>query len=179
MKTNFPSKKIFVVVLILNVVAISSYAYLFFDIKSKNEATSVLENVLNGQVSREAELRLVGDSLKETEKERALLNSYFVQKGKGGVADFVEVVEGLAGLSGVSLDVNSILLKKKEELSVVEKMNLGLEAKGSWSEIIYFLGLLETLPYKISFNRVYVEKIKDSSLWSGVFNIGVSKLSDN
>ncbi len=179
MRTNFPSKKIFIIMLILNILAVFSYFYLFSNIKNRSEATSVLENVLGGQASREAELKLAGISLKKTVEERALIDSYFVQEGKVGIANFVEGVENIAELAGVSLSVNSILLKKEEDLSVVENMNLGLRVEGSWSEITYFLGFLESLPYKISFSRVYIEKDEESSLWNGVFDISVLKLSNN
>ena len=176
METNLPTKKILGVIVVLNVVVLTAYFYLFSTIKSKNESTSVLENVLGSQISRESELKLVGTSLRETEKERALINSYFVQEGKGEVAGFVEFVESIAKSAGVSLSVSSILLKKQEDFSITEKMNLGLEVEGSWTDTIYFLELLELLPYKVSFDRSYIEKIEDSSLWGSTFNISVLKL---
>ena len=179
MKTNLPTKKILGTVIILNVVALTAYFYVFSFIKSKNESTSVSENVLSSQISRESELKLVGASLKRTEKERALIESYFVQEGKGEIADFVEVVESMSRLAGVSMSVSSILLKNQEEDNVVEELNLGLEVKGSWAKTVYFLEFLEALPYKLSFNRFYIEKIEDSSLWESTFNISVLKLSDN
>ncbi|MBU1557643.1 hypothetical protein KKC45_01650 [Patescibacteria group bacterium] len=178
MDSNLPTKKILGVIVILNVVALASYFYLFSDIKSKNEATSVLENILDGQIGRESELKLVGSNLKRTEKERAVIDSYFVQKGKSEVAGFVEVLESLAELAGVSLKVNSILLKKEDASDIVEEMKLELEISSYWEEANYFLGLLELLPYKITFNKAYIEKSKDSQ-WKSVFNIKVLKLSDN
>jgi len=179
MKTNFPTKKILIIFLILNTIVLSAYFYLFSVIKSKNEAVSILENVLGGQVSREGELKLIGSSLGKTEEERVLIDSFFVKEGKSGVADFVEVVEEIANLSHVSLVIKSILIKKQENLSVVENINLGLGVKGSWSESVYFLKLLELIPYKVSFESVYFEKNKENLMWNVNLNIKVLKLSDN
>lgn len=186
-KTLVPStKKIFMTIIVLNILAILAYSSMFLGLKKKNETHSVLMNELSGQNSRETQLRLVDNNLGETEMERRKLNSYLVHDGDSGVAEFMDDIENVSNLANISMEVNSILLKNQgyeEEKGIVEDMKLNLKAEGDWYDIIYFLRLVELMPYKISFDRVYLEK-KDilsekSSQWTALFNINVLKLSNN
>lgn len=180
MKTS--TKKIFFIVFLINTIALIGYVFLFDKVRGKNEEVYILSEDLNNKMIEESELKLISDNLKETITEREKINSYFVQQGKGGVAKFVEDIENISDLAGVSLKVNSIILKQEEDEKedIIEGMKLSLITKGDWNELILFLEFLSSSPYNIFIDKVYFEKIIDenSRQWEGLFNLTVFKLSD-
>lgn len=179
------SKKILIIILFLNFVILAVYFLLFFSIKNKNEKTSILLNEIKTQTIKEAEFKLIENNLKETEIDRKKINSYFIQEGEEGVVLFVEYIENMGKISGVNLDVKSISFKEfdsnkinSESQNIFENMKVSLVVEGEWSDVIYFLKLLESSLYSMSFDKVYLEKeeVENSFLWKGTFNLNIIKI---
>jgi len=179
-------KKILIIIVVLCLLSLAVYFLLLKDIQKQNEISFDLIEKLNMQTRRDAELRFIGDNLSSTQTERYKINSYFISAEESGIVDFIEMVESLGNHSGISLEVNSILLKENSSKSnppdLIEDMKLGLKIGGDWSNIIYFLEMLDLAPYKISFDKVYIEKnddkIKKDKLdenWIGIINLSVLK----
>ncbi|MCG2695165.1 hypothetical protein L6261_03750 [Candidatus Parcubacteria bacterium] len=186
-KPNLSSKKILIIVLVLNLTALLVYVFLFINIKNKNENLVILKRELNNQIEVEKELDVVGSNLDGTKSERGKINSFFVGSDKESVVKFVEDVENLGDFANVSLNTKSILLKEREReeniVSVLTDMKLSLSVEGKWSDIVYFIELLKSMPYKISFSNVYLEKKGENNdgqggFWGGSFNINVLKLTE-
>lgn len=182
------SKKILIIILLLNFVILVVYLLLFLSIKNKNEETSVLLNEIKTQTNKGTEFKLVEDDLEATEMDRKKINLYFVQGGEGGIVLFVEDVENMGKLSGVDLDIKSIAFKEfdlnnnnSENSNIFENMKVNLAIEGEWSDILYFLKLLESSPYCISFDKVYLEKKEEKNplLWGGSFNLNIIKITDD
>lgn len=173
-------KKILFIILALIFLAISTYIYLFFKIKVKNEETFLLKKELEDQGNKSNKLEIVSSNLKNTRKERDKINTYFVKGNSSGVVDFIEEIESLVKKNDLSIKVNSIFVKEKSQsIGVVEDMKLTLKVEGKVSNIFYFIKLLETIPWGVSFERINLEKNEDHpNQWVGVFNLNVLKLSD-
>ncbi len=201
MSFNISSKKILATVIILNIIVLFVWGFFFSIIKDKNKMTSDLTSELNKQVQQESELKLISNRLNETKEERKKVDSYFIQGNKEGVAKFIDVFDKLGKYSGVSVKVTSIVLKDSDSSSknkkskskksvgsgLIETMKLNLKTEGRWSNTVYFIELLSKIPYKITLEKVALEKenvknakiSKEKSLnWRGSLNISILKLKD-
>jgi len=172
MSFNISSKKILATVIILNIIVLFVWGFFFSIIKDKNKMTSDLTSELNKQVQQESELKLISNRLNETKEERKKVDSYFIQGNKEGVAKFIDVFDKLGKYSGVSVKVTSIVLKDSDSSSknkkskskksvgsgLIETMKLNLKTEGRWSNTVYFIELLSKIPYKITLEKVALEK---------------------
>lgn len=177
--------KILFAVIIANVVVLASMIFFYSMIKKTNQDIFDLETELLSWRKKQTESSLINDNLEDTAQERYKINAYFVRGNKVGVANFIESLENMGKISGVVVDVSGLFLKdsdekKLEEMNEVGSMGLNLKITGEWGNVVHFLKLLETAPYKISFEKIYLEKnsAKDSVDWDGSFNINVMKLSE-
>ena len=79
---------------------------------------------------------------------------------------------------------------KNKTASSTELFRISLKIEGSWGNAMRLLSLLETMPYKISFDGINLEKISrglssDSgkgqvaSYWNGVFSFNVLKIKSS
>ncbi len=89
------------------------------------------------------ELAKVKENLKTTLGTGDRLSSLFVKEDSA--VDFLQVIEGVMKTAGVVGSVENVSEITDEK---VKGLNLTLEAKGSWNEIMKFIGLLEKIPYK-------------------------------
>jgi len=176
--------KMLSIVIIANMVVLSSMLFFYSMIKKTNQDIFDLETELLSWKKRQTESSLINDNLEDTAQERYKINTYFVKGDKVGVANFIESLENMGKVSGVVVDVSGLFLKDSDEknsegVNEVGSMGLNLKITGKWENAVHFLKLLETAPYVITFEKVYFEKnsAKDSSDWDGSFNINVMKLS--
>ena len=90
-------------------------------------------------------------AIKETEKERELLDTFII--GKKDVAGFIEKLEQMAEHSGVSI-TKSVSVEKQTPQSKENLLKFSVRVRGSSSDVFYFLSLLENMPYKIRFRTL-------------------------
>lgn len=178
------TKKLLIAVIVLNILAITGYYFMFDGLKQKNEDASVLIKNLDIKAQEEGDLKFIDENLKSTELERGQLNSYFVQGDEIGVASFIEEIEGVGDFTNTMVDVNSILIKDIDGTNgVVQDMKLSLAVEGKWQNVLYTIEMLESMPYKISFDRIFIEKdgneLEPTDIWSGILNINILKLGNN
>lgn len=175
------TKKILIFTTIIAIAILAVYIALFFQLKNKNEGISILKNEVENITKKDAEQRVIKDTIKETEKERAELNSYFVSSD--GVVDFIETIEALATDTAISVEITSVSIKKAPEHSdIIELLRISIKTDGRWINMFHFLSLVETLPFDIFVERVNFSKEKDkiaSRLWNGAFDISVAKLRNS
>ncbi len=170
-------KRILIVVLILNLLAIGLHIYLSMNVNQKINELSSSNIALKKMIEKEAILKIVSGNINNTLEERERTDSYFVGSKKGDVVNFVEKLESLVSQDDLDLEVNSIILDQNDE-NEIQKMKISLSVGGRWSDIIYFLTLLENIPYKIEFSQIGVGRDigsleKRVSKWSAsvVFNV--------
>ena len=72
-----------------------------------------------------------------------------------GLVKFIENLEFLASKSGGTLNLQSIQTPKETETSYP---SLNIELKGDFEEIYYFIEMLESLSYFISFEQLSIQK---------------------
>lgn len=104
---------------------------------------------------------------------------------RDGEVEFIENLEGVAKESGLSIEINSILLETNPKLasSSVSILRVRAKTKGSWSDSYLFLSRLESLPYKVKINKfglvnsseVISGSSRSNSVWQSSFEIDVLK----
>jgi len=107
----------------------------------------------------------------ETEEARREAESHFLPEAD--IALFIEEVEKLARLAGVSLEVGGADLKPGNVIT----FSLLLRSRGSFSSTFRFLGLLETLPYASSVDDVVLER-EEMGNWNGIAHLTVASMRD-
>ena len=148
------NKELLAVTLLLNVAAIGLYAFLFTEIKAKNEHTSGLINQIEAETKEEQTQNSVKALVAETTSLRNKLKSYTVEKE--GAVSFLELLERIGGEVGVSVAIDSVEKSELPAAPQTEQLKIALKADGTWSGIVRFLGLLEFLPYEARVEQVAV-----------------------
>jgi len=87
----------------------------------------------------------------------AKLDSHFVADDE--IINFIETIEDLGEDSGAEIEVTSVgvgnkSVKKADQASISEFLNLDFKIEGSFAQIFHFLSMLEKLPFRIDVARV-------------------------
>ncbi len=153
-------------------VAITSYGLLFGFILKKKDAITDSVSKLNTEQLKEEQLKTLKGSFRKTAAERKKLSSHFINSE--GIVGFIEDIEKAGKHTNVWLQFRFVNLR--DNALVVE-----FETVGSFSELFYFLQLIEHMPFRLSFEKTLIqkdiprgiEKRKESDTWYGVFTVTV------
>jgi len=176
------TKNIIIVLIIVNLFLIWIYWFVSQKVSENTKRISDLSEELDLQLTREKQLKSFNDIVGDTTADRNKLDSYFVSPE--GIVTFIEEIEGLALLAGLSVDIASVdvdeYFDSDKKSEIIESLNLGINTFGNWSDNFYFLNLLEGMPLNISVTRLnfdirknVVSKTLD---WQGVIGLSVLKL---
>lgn len=132
-----------------------------------------------------AQERVQEESLKKTKAllsdvEGGGLETYVL--GGDKAASFIGDIEDFARVTKFStFEVGSVSVNQPPTTplpSTMEELRLSGEGSGTWSSVMRFLALLESLPLPVSFSQVSLERTnadKGASLWNVAFVINVVK----
>jgi len=178
MKPNSKSRNMLIVAAVLNAIVFGIFLFTFFTIKAKNERISSLTNETEQYLERDTMLRSIQGVLADTKDDLSLINSYFVSQD--GAVDFIETVESVGRQSGIAVSIGSVSVQggEEESQSVGEMLKLGVKTEGSWKNSIYFLELVESIPFKTHLEKAsFLTKKGDrSGVWKGEVEFSVFKL---
>lgn len=144
-------KKNFIIAVALNLFLAFILSYAFFVVLRPkqlvfNQSQLDLQDVNVIQLNYSTFKKSIDDTKPEQDK----LKSVIVNKKS--LPALIEKIEGLAASSGVELTKNITV-----EKSVTTKENylkFEMKVKGKFSDVFYFLGMQENLPYKIRIKRL-------------------------
>ena len=176
------TKSYIIFFVILNLVTIVLFSILLTRINGRNNEALSLKEELDFEIMKEGRLRSVKEIITDVAPQRKEIDSYFVNKDS--IVGFIKTIEDLGSLSGVSLEVDSVGVDGLEigdgvDSKILEKLNLDFTTTGSWQDTFYLIILLESLPYKVSFEEFVLEEKVDSNskrYWDSVFSLSVVKL---
>lgn len=154
---------VLIIVILLDVGAIGAYYTLYGRIINLNREIASTTTAIQSFERKEETFASLKTIVKDTEDERAKLESYFV--ANDDTASFIEKVEGLAHSKGLEFTVASIS-------AAAGTLNLQIEATGMWSDLMNFYTLLERMPYQTSFGDAKFTYAKP--LWKGDFSLSVA-----
>lgn len=151
------------------------YSALFIIIKNKNNHISALQNKVDIEVIKDQRLNSIKQLIKDSDKEFKQIDTYFVSEG--GVVNFLEKLESLGPISGVSVSVNSVGVNENANGNLpYELLNIEFESRGAWSSIVKLISLLETFQFGITIERVQLELLPNSNYWQMNTSFNVLKL---
>lgn len=184
------TKKICLIIILLNFVAVAAYIFLFLEMQAINQNTRNLAAALAETKKQNEALGLLKDALGKTAGDRQKLDSFFV--ASDGVVNFLDWIEGLANRE-LTVAVNSVAIENVEPpQNTLEALHLSVGTTGTWQGVFRFLELMETAPYKITINHATLlktgnggggapgaggKRAKGIPLdWQGNFDIDIYKL---
>lgn len=150
MKANKKTLALLGTATILALVGGGVYAFLFFAIKNKTEATSVISekiDELSGRESRIASSVLV---LRKEDANIKKIKEYFFKENE--VVAFTKKIEALGTQSGTKLTLQSLEQGYTEK--TVPFLNFRIVATGKFADIQRLLVLLENFPGKLEWKTV-------------------------
>ncbi len=174
MKLSKTQVKVIIITFVL-ALFLSGYGYVFITIKNKNNHISVLQNQIDIEAKKDSRLHSIKSLLADLDKEIEQIDTYFVVDNE--VVDFLEDIENLGLIAGVSISVNSVSVDEEitKELPF-DLLKVKFVSRGKWSSIIHLVSLLETFSLGIIINEVRLEKLTDSESWQGNISFSVLKL---
>lgn len=176
----FPKTKRLLYLSILAVLATLSVGgglvYLLF--KGTRDRDLLMETVQSKQEASVKASSLL-KTLSMTKDDQVELDRYVI--GKDGPVSFVEMLEKLALDRGLELDVSALSVVPDPQYRYFEKVVLSVETKGSFSKLLSFITLLETLPYKVTMTEFYFDKFsatdkKAGETWRLIFTMEAYKM---
>lgn len=171
------------IIIFFIILSVFVFGFLSFN-KTVKGLKSLSEEVLQENSKKEQVSNLISDFAKSKE-DIDFVSSSLVSSG--GEVSIIEYIEGLAKQMGLNIEISSVLIEKENELTPNNLSNLVLNIKvsGNWRQVFNFLGLLESIPYKISIDKmsfVYTndgDKSKEKiGLWEGVFTVKILKKNE-
>ena len=183
MEHSSKTKQILMGTIVLVIAVFVLYIMLFLNLKEKNNNISVLTNEVDTVLQKEIKLRSVKYLIKDTEDERADLDSHFVIDDE--VINFIEIIENLGMDSGAKIEVTNVSVSSTnkeaaDQINISELLYLDFKIEGRFAQMFHFLSILEKLPFKIDILRVNFGRIpnEDGKIksWNGFFSITAVKL---
>ncbi len=154
------------------------YWVAYSSLLSTNASVISTEVSLNDATANKDKLKALKKTISDSSSDIQRLDGMFLDKD--GVASFLQQVESLADLSGVThslspdIQQDGTLATRQKEL-----LKISLNTTGSWVGTYRFLNLLENLPYKIAFSNVSIQSGEGDkvggSVWTGSFQFTVVK----
>ena len=183
------TKKIFSLVVFINIFFIIAALFLFVTIRTKNRSISSKQNSIESILKADDQLVVLQSSLEETKKDRAKLETFLVDKET--IATFLEYIEALGKTAGVKASVASLSEDTRFPVSgsEVPVLRLVLNASGSWQAVYRYLNLLQNLPYREEISSVTLRNetgatygadgkvidAKKNHTWNGTFELAILK----
>ena len=168
------AKKLLLIIL-LNLIVISSYVFSFSQItkqyKEISSLTALVES-LRGKVSTETQKKI-----KEISEKLNEVSSYYVQPD--GSVSFIEMIDDLGRKNNLDITINSVDIDSTGADKTVELLKLKISTEGSWNNSFKFLTSLENLPFKISVDESSLKKNQGEKgdIWSGSFSFTALKIA--
>ncbi len=144
-----------IALVILNLIVLVLYVGVFFSIKGTQESTSLLLNEVETNDKKNDKLQSIRAILRDSDSDIKKLESYFI--ASDGIVTFIETIEAEAKVSGVKTTIDFVNVdgaQSKNATSSKETLRLRLSTEGSWAESMYFLSLLEQIPFQVNMERV-------------------------
>lgn len=185
------TRKNIIILIILNLAVFGLYYYLLVNIRQSNIDTSSKLAQINLETLKKEQLQSVKILMDETKTQRDKVANLFIQQD--GSVGFIEMMESLGVTADVKLSIESVGISdsKNKIGSSTESIQLVVKTEGVWTNVIHLLSMLESLPFKVSFDTVILNKIpeapsltpskikkKSLSYWKGSFGFSVLKIKN-
>jgi len=185
-KPNIKRKFFLSLALILIVWFIAGF--LFQMVRSRIKKTEVLLSDINLQTSKKGEIKSLANQIEILNDKIKMADSFLLGSSQENLVGFIETLESISENAGTTLVIESIAVSKIDDEVLTddfENLNLKLEAKGIWREIVHFMNMVGNLPYHMVIQRAALNLIPASSfentnesVWKLIFEFTVTKVAN-
>lgn len=142
------------------------------------EKTSLLKEQVETQELKIRRDQILSKSAQNTNIERQQLASYFIKQNAS--IDFISSVENTASNLGLSYNTNQIDNSTTENLSSQNKelLKISMTVSGKWSSVIKFLRYIETMPYSVKVEKVYLSTDIEATAQDSSSTVSPSNTAD-
>lgn len=179
-------KKILVALGILILIIFTSYYFIYREVRFRDETYQTLLRDLSFQDAKQEYLISTQKTIDGLMLDINHINDSVVSKD--GDVEFIETLEAIAKESGLSIEIDSLVLSNDPTLTPhsVDVLKIRAKTRGSWEGSYLFLSRLESLPLKLKIDsfglsNILVDvvlsnkKVVKRSVWQSVFEISVLK----
>lgn len=147
---------------ILLLILVFSYYFFVINILNNGKEIYTMSQNIKNQEAKQTQLSSLQQNLSKSKIGMANLQNFVLVSG--GEVGFIKTIEDLAVSSNVKAEIKTAQIEQilGKESAVVENFKVGLDAIGKWSDVIYFLTLIENLPYKTQIVSVSLDKFSDN-----------------
>ena len=82
MNQTYKNNTLLIIIILINILAISAYVYLFQSVKQANQRNSLISSEIKNYSENKDRIISLRNIIKSTEEERDNLNSHFIDKNK-------------------------------------------------------------------------------------------------
>ena len=159
MKSNLNKTQIlFVVAILVNIFLAGACFFLWQKIGVTADQVNIREQeVVIQEAQKNSSYQLATLVKREIDPAKEQIAEYFIDKKN--FIDFVERVESLADKAQVTIEKRSSENKGA--------LQLGVDFEGSFSNSMYFVALVESLPINLKIDNVRIEQTSEGDLWRG------------
>lgn len=138
--------------LIATLVAVGIFLFVLKVIKNKNEHTSVALVSLQEKIKDKENATIFVSKVEEIKSLREKIGGYFVNPENIDV--FVSNLEEIGTQIGSTVEVKGIEIPPKTKNTIIIRLSIN----GTFDKVINTISLLESLPYQININQMYLNK---------------------
>lgn len=179
-------KKILVILGVLILAIFVSYYFVYREVRFRDETYQTLLRDLSFQDAKQEYLISTQRTMEGLLLDINHINDSVVSKE--GDVEFIETLETIAKESGLTIEIDSLVLSNDPTLvpDSVDILKVKAKTKGSWANSYLFLSRLESLPFKLKIDSFGLsntlaevvlanKKVVKNSIWQSVFEISVLK----
>ena len=148
------SKKLFLILVVVNTIAIIGVVFLLILITTKNQKSLVLEKQLKEEEVKLEDLQMLKVLVANTKEQRSYISNLIVNKDK--IIDFLGLVESLGSYSGAKVSVMSVNEDSSSTSNSLVKIRLNVS--GRWEQVFQTISMLDHLPAAFAVKEIQISK---------------------
>jgi len=148
-----------VLLIMILLMCLGVWLILIMRVANSNGHIRTLRSTFQEELIKEQQFTSLENLIRNTALERESLGRVLV--AKDDVASVIESVESLGNKTGLRLTVELVGVENIPDTKndTRELLTLSLQTAGTWNGTMYFLSLIEGMPYKVSVTSMDFEKV--------------------
>jgi len=162
MNNNKKTKKVLITLSVIFIIILAADIFWFSFIKKEADKVLEFKKMAQKEAVQNYNLTEIKRSISELEQKEEALDNIFIDGDN--IVIFIELIENMAAQSGV---LTQIQIDNDKGESVYPRLNVVLQANGSWSGVTTFLKMVENLPHNVLIDaaKLNVKNAEDGFSW--------------
>lgn len=157
---------------------------LLLAVRHTQTSIAILTETISASSTNQNSESLLAHRVEETQIERRQIDAYFADVS--ALVQFLEAIEGLARVAGVSSKVEEVaegtrplIGVKSAKVKTYKVLDITVSFEGAWDGAYRFLSLVEHIPYANTVEHAELKKVdateQESSKWKGLIIFTVAQ----